>query len=123
MKRVVIIGAGPAGSAAALAEPGVLIAGEAGKLVDPSSAEGIYHALASGTIAGRFLGEILAQGNDLSVKRLAPYTDQIRQQLGPRLRAGERFLQVLKTPVLDFALAIGSLRPVREFLTRAFAGA
>ena len=107
----------------ALVEAGVLVAGEAGKLVDPSSAEGIYHALASGRLAGRFVGETLKQGNDVSVERLAPYTEQIQSLLGQRLKAGERFLQVLKTPVLDLAIAIGSLKPVREYLTRAFANA
>ena len=104
-----------------LVEPGVLVAGEAGKLVDASSAEGIYHALASGNIAGHFLGRILARGDDVSQEHLAPYTGLVRQQLGSRLRAGHAFLQVLKTPALDLALSIGSLEPVRKFLTRVFA--
>lgn len=104
-----------------LVEPGTLVAGEAAKLVDPSSAEGIYHALASGNIAGHFLGKTLTEGHDASKEQLSPYTDLVRQKLGSRLRAGHTFLQVLKTPALDFALAISSIRPVRKFLTRVFA--
>ena len=104
-----------------LVEPGTLVAGEAAKLVDPSSAEGIYYALASGTIAGHFLGKTLTEGHAVSSDHLAPYTGLVRQKLGSRLRAGHTFLQVLKTPALDFVLRISSLRPVQKFLTHVFA--
>jgi flavin-dependent dehydrogenase len=104
-----------------LVEPGTLVAGEAAKLVDSSSAEGIYYALASGNIAGHFLGKTLSESHEVSQAQLTPYTDLVRQKLGPRLRAGHTFLQVLKTPALDFALAIGSLKTVKKLLTRVFA--
>jgi len=107
----------------ALAAPGVLLAGEAARLVDPATAEGICFALASGRLAGNFLAETLVQGGHPSAERLAPYGNLVREQLGSRLQAGQIMLQVLKTPALDFALAFGSLRPVREFLTRTLSAA
>ncbi len=106
-----------------LVEPGTLVAGEAAKLVDSSSAEGIYYALASGMLAGHFLGKTLTEDHNVSSDQLAPYTDLVQQKLGSRLKAGHAFLQVLKTPALDLALAIGSLKPVRKLLTRVFASA
>ena len=53
------------------------------------------------------MGDTLEQGKDVCVEQLAPYTNQVQQLLGQRLKAGERFLQVLKTPVIDLVLAIG----------------
>jgi geranylgeranyl reductase family protein len=107
----------------ALVQPGTLIAGEAGRLVDPATAEGIHHALASGWIAGQFLGELLERGEEPTAERLAPYTELVRQRVGARLRAGHLFLQVARTPVLDFALRFGSLRPVQAILTWMLTGA
>lgn len=106
----------------ALVQPGTLIAGEAGNLVDPATAEGIHTALASGIIAGKFLGSILEQGTEFSLEQLSPYTQLIRNQIGFRLRASHAFLQVAKTPILDLALRFGSLKPIKQVLTWALAG-
>jgi geranylgeranyl reductase family protein len=107
---------------AALVQSGTLVAGEAGRLVDPATAEGIHHALASGWLAGRFLGEMLERGEEPTRERLTPYTGLIRRQLGRRLRTGEMFLHMARTPVLDLALHFGSLRPVQAMLTWLLAG-
>jgi geranylgeranyl reductase family protein len=106
-----------------LVQPGTLVAGEAGRLVDPATAEGIHHALASGRVAARFLGTLLEEGAEPSRERLAPYTGLVRRQLGRRLRTGEMFLHIARTPVLDLALRFGSLRPVQSLLTWLLAGA
>lgn len=107
----------------ALVQPGTLIAGEAGNLVDPATAEGIHTALASGIIAGDFLGSLLTQGDIPTVEKLSPYNQQIRQKIGARLLAGNAFLQVAKTPIFDFALRFGSFKPVKEVLNWALTGA
>jgi menaquinone-9 beta-reductase len=107
----------------ALVQPGTLIAGEAGNLVDPATAEGIHTALASGLCAGTFLGSLLDQGIEPSAKALAPYTRLIQAKLGPRLRAGHWFLQAAKTPILDLALRFGSVKSVQNALLWVIAGA
>jgi geranylgeranyl reductase family protein len=106
----------------ALVQPGTLVAGEAGQLVDPATAEGIHHALASGWLAGRFLGKILEQGDRPTRERLVSYTGLVRRQLGRRLRTGELFLHMARTPVLDLALRFGGMRPVQALLTWLLAG-
>lgn len=107
----------------ALVQPGTLVAGEAGNLVDPATAEGIHTALASGLLAGEFLGSIFERGAEPSLKELSPYTKLIRKKIGSRLIAGHVFLQTAKTPILDWALRFGSFQPVKDVLTWMLAGA
>ena len=106
----------------ALAEDGTLVAGEAGALVDPATAEGIHHALATGLLAGQFLGSLLEQGSAPRRQRLAPYTQLVRRRIGTRLLAGQLFLQFARTPVLDFVLGLGSRKPVQALLTWVLTG-
>jgi flavin-dependent dehydrogenase len=107
----------------ALVRPGMLVAGEAGALVDPATAEGIHHALATGRLAGQFLGSLLEQGRAPTRARLAPYARLVRKCIGARLLAGELFLQFARTPVLDFILGLGSRRPVQALLSWVLTGA
>ncbi|HEV3443828.1 MAG TPA: geranylgeranyl reductase family protein [Gemmataceae bacterium] len=106
----------------ALVEDGTLIAGEAAALVDPATAEGIHHALASGLLAGQFLGSLLERGIAPRRQQLAPYLQMVRRRLGRRLLAGQCFLQLARTPVLDFVLGLGSRRPVQALLTWVLTG-
>lgn len=92
-------------------------------LYNPATAEGIHTALASGIVAGEFLGLLLESGTEPSLEQLLPYTKLIRKQIGSRLIASHGFLQVAKTPILDLALRFGSFKPVRDVLTWALAGA
>ena len=107
----------------ALAQQGLLIAGEAGRLVDPATAEGIHHSLASGWVAGGYLGELFEARRTPSLDNLAPYTRRVRQAIGPRLIAGHSLLQLFKTPLFDWLIRFGSFGPVRSLLTRALANA
>jgi geranylgeranyl reductase family protein len=102
-----------------LSEAATLVAGEAGHLVDPATAEGIYHALVSGRTAGEFLGDLLTENRALTPEALAPYTGLVRQRIGARLRAGDWLLTAAKTPILDFALRLGSWRPIQAALSWA----
>jgi len=74
-------------------------------------------------MAGRFLGGLLERGEEPTQERLAPYTRLVRRHLGRRLQAGQLFLEVARTPVLDFVLRFGSLRPVQALLTWMLTGA
>jgi geranylgeranyl reductase family protein len=47
-----------------LTSPGRIVVGEAGRIVDPASGEGIYQALHSGLLAAQALNEILSCGAD-----------------------------------------------------------
>jgi len=107
----------------ALAQDGVLVAGEAGRLVDPLTAEGIHQALVSGLLAGDMLGEVLARRVPPSAETLAPYTARVRRRLGGGLRAGQALLAVTRTPLLALALRCVSSRSMKNVLTWALARA
>ena len=107
----------------ALSKQGLLYAGEAGRLVDPATAEGIHHAIASGKIAGETLGRLFAEGHAPTQEALDHYTASIRKKIGKRLFVGEAFWYVSRTPVMDLALQFGSLRPVQAVMTWALTGA
>jgi menaquinone-9 beta-reductase len=104
-----------------LSAPGVLRAGEAGWLADFATAEGIYHALVSGHLAGSHLGELAERGwrNDLASTW---YQTRVMKALAPRMLGGRVLMSVLKGPALDMALGFGSARAAREVLKRAFSG-
>jgi len=104
-----------------LTAPGVLRAGEAGWLADFATAEGIYHALVSGHIAGEHLARE-AEGTwraDLNAKL---YQAKVLKTLGPRMLGGRVLMSALKGPVLDTALRFRSSRATREVLRKAFSG-
>jgi len=104
-----------------LVAPGVLRAGEAAWLADFATAEGIYHALVSGHLAGLHLADLAARGwrNDLEGTR---YQARVVKALAPRMLGGRVLMSALKSPVLDVALGFGSTRAIRGALTKAFTG-
>lgn len=106
-----------------LVQPGTLAAGEAGHLADMATAEGIYHALLSGWIAGRdVLGPMLAHGVEPTEDNLSHYTWLVRKRLGARLAGGRALMESLKTPAMDALLAFRDFKPTRALLRRGFAG-
>jgi geranylgeranyl reductase family protein len=111
------------GRPTALSQDGLLVAGEAGRLVDAATAEGIHHALASGLTAGALLADLAARGAEPTSVELAPFTKLVRRRVGLRLRAGTFLVGTLRTPALDLALRLGSRRPVQRLLTRVLSAA
>ena len=107
----------------ALAEHGTLVAGEAGRLVDPVTAEGIHHAMTSGLLAGQLLGGVLARGLEPTAANLAPHTARVRRRLGSGLWAGQALLAIARTPLLALALRSVSSRSMKSVLTWALARA
>lgn len=104
-----------------LTAPGVLRAGEAGWLADFATAEGIYHALVSGHIAGEHVVR-QAEGfwsHDLGAKT---YQARVLKALGPRMLGGRLLMSALKGPILDTALKFRSSRATRGVLRKAFSG-
>jgi geranylgeranyl reductase family protein len=61
----------------------ILLAGEAGNLVDPLTGEGIYYALRSGHLAGEAVADFLENRRSLDV-----YGDQVRDEIQENLRYG-----------------------------------
>jgi menaquinone-9 beta-reductase len=104
-----------------LTAPGVLRAGEAGWLADFATAEGIYHALVSGHLAGTHLGKLTERGwrDDLDGLR---FQTNVMKALAPRMVGGRLLMGALKSPALDIALSFSSARATREVLKRAFSG-
>ncbi|MEI9951985.1 MAG: geranylgeranyl reductase family protein [Pseudomonadota bacterium] len=104
-----------------LSAPGVLRAGEAAWLADFATAEGIYHALVSGHLAGTHLGALAGRGwrDDLEART---YQANVTKALAPRMLGGRLLMSALKSPALDIALSFSSARATREVLKRAFSG-
>jgi len=104
-----------------LTAPGVLRAGEAGWLADFATAEGIYHALVSGHLAGTHLGKLGDRNwrEDLDART---YQTSVVKALAPRMLGGRLLMGALKGPALDIALGFSSARATREVLKRAFSG-
>ena len=107
----------------ALAQHGTLVAGEAGRLVDPLTAEGIHQAMTSGLLAGALLGDVLARGLPPTAANLAPHTARVRQRLGGGLWLGQALLTLTRTPLLAMALRLLSSRSMTRVLTWALARA
>lgn len=105
-----------------LVRPGLLIAGEAGQLVDMATAEGIYHALVSGHLAGSILGDVLQRGDVPTVDHLKPYQKAVRQALAARMLGGRLLMEALRTSVFDRVLEFGQYKSVQNVLRRAFTG-
>jgi flavin-dependent dehydrogenase len=104
-----------------LAAPGVLRAGEAGWLADFATAEGIFHALVSGHLAGSHVADLAARNwrNDLDGTR---YQIGVVKALAARMLGGRVLMSALKSPALDVALGFGAGRTTRSVLKRAFTG-
>ena len=108
-----------------LCAPGVLRAGEAGWLADFATAEGIYHALVSGHLAGTHLAKLADDyGHGPWPEDLAgsAYQTRVIKALAPRMLGGRLLMSALKSPALDVALSFSSARATREVLKRAFSG-
>jgi geranylgeranyl reductase family protein len=91
-----------------IAAPGLLVAGEAGGLVNPATGEGIRQALRSGVWAADAIADHLA--GRLSARDAArKYELRIKTGLGPGLVAGE-LLRFATPALLDLAALLTNLR-------------
>ncbi|HVU01933.1 MAG TPA: geranylgeranyl reductase family protein [Polyangiaceae bacterium] len=81
--------------------PGLLVAGDAARLVDPLTGEGIWHALASGELAGRLAAGALSSGGIASLP--ADYRRAVRREIAWPT-ALRRSLEAMTTFVVDHDL-------------------
>jgi flavin-dependent dehydrogenase len=73
--------------------PGVLLAGEAARLVNPVTGEGIAPALRSGILAGRAIARRLHDGRD-AAGCVRDYRAALRREVAPSLVVGEALRSV-----------------------------
>jgi flavin-dependent dehydrogenase len=98
---------------------GALLAGDAGRLVDPLTGEGIHAAVVSGSLAAEVVDRALARG-DASRAALADYETRCARELGPLIRRAYRAQRLVaaRPAVLEavfFALRLAN-GPVTRWL-------
>lgn len=81
--------------------PGLLVAGDAARLIDPLTGEGIWHALASGKLAGRLAAEAALSGRIDALPR--EYVRAARREIAWPT-AMRRGLEAMTTFVVDHDL-------------------
>jgi digeranylgeranylglycerophospholipid reductase len=80
----VLGGVSVSGRKAQLSTGGLALVGDAGRLTDPLTGEGILNGMISGRIAGNVIADCVGKG-DLSAEALRDYDREIERQLGPAL--------------------------------------
>lgn len=96
------------------ASPGVLLAGEACRLVNSATGEGICNAILSGAMAARLVDGALRRNRDPNQVALA-YKRWLQLRLGPSLRSGEWFLR-RGMPLLELTARFGQIPWLRRRL-------
>ena len=92
---------------------GLLLAGDAGGMVNPFNGEGIAYAMESGEIAARVIARALAQADQASTEReLHGYPQALRDAYGGYYTLGRKFVGAIGHPwVMKFATRHGMPRP------------
>ncbi len=92
---------------------GLLLAGDAGGMVNPFNGEGIAYALESGEIAARVIAQALARPTADGVERvLQTYPRQLKDAYGGYYTLGRIFVELIGKPsFMQFATRHGVKRP------------
>ncbi len=96
-----------------LTAPGRIAIGEAGRMTHPATGEGIYQAMHSGVLAAEAIESILA-GRSGEARALAAYEQRVRRRFTPSFCAGAAFRGLLRTPLFDAAVKLGSAPRLRR---------
>jgi len=93
---------------------GLLLAGDAGGMVNPFNGEGIAYAMESGEILARTIAQALARGRRAETERvLAGYPHALDQAYGGYYTLGRTFVKLIGKPALmRFATKHAMARPV-----------
>jgi digeranylgeranylglycerophospholipid reductase len=78
-----------------LSAGGLVLAGDAGRLTDPLTGEGILNGMISGRIAGDVIAACIANG-DVSAGALQRYDREIGRELGPVLDRNYRLKEFIR---------------------------
>ncbi len=100
-----------------VAEPGALWVGEAARLVNPATCEGIYHAVASGLAASEAIARAASTRADVGLVG-DHYLRTLRRRLGFGLAAGGAFRRIAAGPVFPVVCRMGGNPLVRAVMTR-----
>jgi len=92
---------------------GMLLAGDAGGMVNPFNGEGIAYAMECGEIAGRVIAQALARPDQAGTERvLQEYPQVLRDAYGGYYTLGRKFVGAIGHPwVMKFATRHGMPRP------------
>jgi menaquinone-9 beta-reductase len=92
---------------------GLLLAGDAGGLVNPFNGEGIAYAMESGEILARTIVQAFAMGRAAQTERvLAGYPQALRQAYGGYYALGRQFVKLIGRPgLMNFATKHSMSRP------------
>jgi geranylgeranyl reductase family protein len=92
---------------------GLLLAGDAGGMVNPFNGEGIAYAMESGEILARTVVQALARGRGAETERvLAGYPHALSQEYGGYYTLGRTFVKLIGKPsLMRFATKHGMSRP------------
>lgn len=96
---------------------GAVLAGDAARLVDALTGEGIHNAVLSGSLAAEAVYRALQSG-DVSRASLAEYEQRLDRELGPLLRRSYRWQKYVTAypPVLEAAFVVAGV--YRNRITR-----
>jgi geranylgeranyl reductase family protein len=103
-----------------LAVPGLLLAGDAGGIVNPFNGEGIAYAIESGELAAELIADALARHRPAVAQM---YPDLLRERYGKYFSVGRVFVRALGNPtVMRMCVKYGVPRTrVMAFLFRVMA--
>ena len=92
---------------------GLLLAGDAGGMVNPFNGEGIAYAMESGEILARTVVQAFARGRATETERaLASYPRQLQQAYGGYYALGRQFVKLIGKPsLMQFATKHSMNRP------------
>jgi geranylgeranyl reductase family protein len=98
---------------------GLLLAGDAGGMVNPFNGEGIAYAMESGEIAARVIAQALARTSRAGTERVMQgYPQALRDAYGGYYTLGRKFVGAIGHPwVMKFATRHGMPRPALMRLT------
>jgi geranylgeranyl reductase family protein len=100
-----------------VAAPGLLLCGEAGRMCNPATAEGISFALESGYLAAESIAEALKDG-EIDQKKLMVYEKKCKKAFNLRLRGSAVFSYLVTTRFFTALISLGSNRLVKKVVDR-----
>ncbi|MGP7996738.1 MAG: FAD-dependent oxidoreductase [Streptosporangiaceae bacterium] len=92
---------------------GLLLAGDAGGMVNPFNGEGIAYAMEAGELAAAFIAQALARPDAAGMERvLRGYPQALKDSYGGYYTLGRKFVQAIGNPrLMQFATRHGMPRP------------
>ncbi len=113
-----------AGSVKDVYANGMLYAGEAGRLCNPATAEGISYAMESGVLAADAVMRAYVRGNGgmPDEKSLAKYEAMCRKAFNFRLRRASLFKRLIDSPAFNLMISMSRTKLSRGIMNQLFGG-